>query len=403
MRAALPLLLHDVTEATPTPLHCPHFGRCGGCSQLDIDIGQQLQAKRTRAIERLGASLGDVEPVIAPPPRTPRHDRTSILYPAQQQNGKLQLGIYRAGTHQIEPITDCRIQHKALTRLAVRAGDVMRELRLPAYDEAAHSGLLRAFRARVMPGTGELLLGVVVTRRDFADREQLATLLWQAASGMRDDQGRPITPVGVVINHNPERGNALLGPTTIVQHGRGWQRDRVGDLSLRVSFASFYQQNRYAEPILFAPAMAMLGDVTGLRVVDGYGGVGAFALRLLGAGAGEVTIVESSASACEDARHNLRDSAFDNAAVREQPFGSAPLPDCDLLVVDPPRAGLMEQGAAAVLAAAPPRVLLVSCALDSLARDLERLTAAYRPTALRLCDLFPHTEHIEALTLLERR
>ena len=89
--------------------------------------------------------------------------------------------------------------------------------------------------------------------------------------------------------------------------------------------------------------------------------------------------------------------------MREQPFGSQPLPACDLLVVDPPRAGLLATGAAAILAAAPPRVLLVSCSLDSLARDLAALTPSYRVTASRLCDLFPHTEHVEALTLLERR
>ncbi|MBL8751260.1 MAG: 23S rRNA (uracil(1939)-C(5))-methyltransferase RlmD, partial [Planctomycetes bacterium] len=76
---------------------------------------------------------------------------------------------------------------------------------------------------------------------------------------------------------------------------------------------------------------------------------------------------------------------------------------CDVMVLDPPRAGLQAVGTAAVLAAAPPRVLLVSCSLESLARDLAALGAAYRVTALRLCDLFPHTEHVDALTLLERR
>ena len=151
------------------------------------------------------------------------------------------------------------------------------------------------------------------------------------------------------------------------------------------------------------PALAMLGCVNGLRIVDGYGGVGAFALRLLRAGAAHAIIVESSGTACEDARQNLRANGFSNGEVREQPFGSEPLPACDLLVVDPPRAGLMAAGTAAVLAAAPPRVLLVSCALESLARDLAALDRGYRVVELRLCDLFPHTEHIEALTLLERR
>ena len=79
-----------------------------------------------------------------------------------------------------------------------------------------------------------------------------------------------------------------------------------------------------------------------------------------------------------------------------------PLPACDLMIVDPPRAGLQEIGAKAVIKNAAPRVLLVSCSQESLARDLVWFTPHYRVTAMRLCDLFPHTEHIETITMLER-
>jgi len=387
-------------------LHCPHFGRCGGCTLLDVPIAEQLATKRQRASELLAPFLDGTTIEFALPPRTPRHDRTSILYPVQLHQRELTLGIYRRGSHVVEPIEDCRIQHKALTRLAVRAGEVMRALHLPVYNETTHKGFVRAFRARVMPGTNELLAGVVTTNLEFSERDRLGAELWRAANDLRDEQGRPLVLVGIVLNHNPEPGNVLLGPVTKALRGEPHQTDRVagGSLQLRVSFTSFYQQNRHADAILFRPAMAMLGDVTGLRVVDGYGGVGAFALRVLHAGAAHATIVESSPSACADARHNLAANGFaDRGEVREQAFGSEPLPPGDLAVLDPPRAGLMERGAAAVLAAAPPRVLLVSCALESLARDLAALTAAYRVRAVRLCDLFPHTEHVEALTLLERR
>jgi 23S rRNA (uracil1939-C5)-methyltransferase len=390
--------------AADIPLHCPYFRRCGGCSLLDVPIREQLARKQARARELLLPFLGGAEPAIDLPPRTPRHDRTSILYPARLQDGRLELGIYRTGTHDVEPISDCRIQHKALTALAVRAAEVMRELNLPVYDETTHRGLVRAFRARVMPGTNELLAGAVVTRPLFSESEKLGRRLSEAANGLKDDQGRPVRCVGVVTNVNAEPGNALLGRQTEALRGQTFQTDEVAGLRLRVSFASFYQQNRYADVILFRPALAMLGDVAGQRIVDGYGGVGAFGLRLLRAGAAHTTIVESSPDACADARENLAGNGFAAAGeVREQAFGSEPLPACDLMVLDPPRAGLMAQGAAAVLASAPQRVLLVSCALESLARDLAALTGRYRVAALRLCDLFPHTEHVEAVTLLERR
>lgn len=390
-------------RATETTLHCPHFGPCGGCTLLDQPIGTQLLHKQQQARELLQPFLGAVDPVVSLPPRTPRHDRTSILYPAQLHRRELRLGIYRRGTHEILPITDCRIQHKTLTRLAVQAGDVLRDLHLPVYNETTGRGLVRAFRARITPGTNQLLLGVIATSARFSEREQLGKSLAEIGTGLRDEQGRPLQLAGVVLNVNDAPGNALLGSTTIALRGQTFQTDAAAGLTFQVSFTSFYQQNRHAGAILFEPALAMIGDAKGLRIVDGYGGVGAFALRLLRAGALHAIIVESSGTACEDARQNLRANGLHNGEVREQPFGSEALPACDLLVADPPRAGLMATGSAAVLAAAPPRVLLVSCALESLARDLAALDRDYRVVALRLCDLFPHTEHIEALTLLERR
>ena len=383
--------------------HCSHFGRCGGCSLLDVPIATQLANKQARAAALLAEHLDGRAPEISLPPRPPRHDRISILYPVQPRGRGKALGIYRAGTHQVEAIHDCRIQHKALTRFGVRAGEVLARSPVPAYDETNGTGVLRAVRARVMPGTGELLVGAVATTSRFAHRDALIAALADAASDLRDDQGRPLQLVGTLLNVNERPGNALLGDKTIALFGQPWQHDRVGDLALRVHFESFYQQHRHTEAVLFRPALELLGDVAGLHIVDGYGGVGTFALRLLRAGAAHVTLIESAPTAAADARWNLAENGFDERSeVRAQPFGQSPLPACDLVVADPPRKGLGADGADAILAAAPPRVLLVSCALEALQRDLDALATAYRVTALRLCDLFPHTEHIEALTLLER-
>lgn len=367
-----------------------------------MPIADQLAQKRQRAHTLLAPFLGAVDIATTLPPRPPRHDRTTILYPVQLRDRELQLGIYRAGTHDIEPIRDCRIQHKTLTALAVRVGEMLRELRLSVWLQETGNGLVRAFRARVMGGTNELLVGLVVTREQFSERDRLDRELHALASGLRDEQGKPLHLVGTLLNVNDRPGNVLLGQRNVVLRGDAWQHDHVGGLRFRVSWNSFYQLNRHADAILFRPAMALLGDVQGRRVVDGYGGVGTFMLRLLRAGAAHVVSIESSPSACADARHNLRANSFGNGEVVEQPFGSQPLPACDLLVADPPRAGLLPHGAAAIVAASPPRVLLVSCSLESLARDLASLTPHYRVTACRLCDLFPHTDHIEVLTLLER-
>jgi 23S rRNA (uracil1939-C5)-methyltransferase len=381
--------------------HCSHFGDCGGCSLLDQSISAQIDAKTERARTLLEPFLRGQTPEITLPPRTPRHDRIAILYPVQPSGHNTTLGIYRRGTHQVEEIHDCRIQHKALTTLGVRAKEILNYANVAAYDESSGEGILRAIRARIMPGTNELMVGAITTTSKFIGRDKLVAALADAASDLRDDQGRPVKLVGAVLNINDRPGNALLGEQTISLQGDLWQHDRVGDLRIRVGFNSFYQLNRHAEAILYRPALKMIGDVKGLHIVDGYGGVGTFMLRLLRDGAEKVTLIESSPTACADARLNLRRNQFANGTVVEQPFGSGPIDKCDLLIVDPPRAGLQEIGAKAVIDNAAPRVLLVSCSLESLRRDLELLSPVYAVTAMRLCDLFPHTDHVETLTMLE--
>lgn len=386
------------------PLHCPHFGRCGGCSALDVPIAIQLERKLAALREAVGPWLDGVEPACPLPPRTPRHDRCQILYPVQPHPREgLDMGIYRTGTHEVEAIRDCRIQMKALTGFGARMLTECRKLQVTPYDEGTGQGLLRAIRARIVPGSRELLVGAVATKGSFAQRDALASAMWEAAHGQKDDQGRPCPLVGVAININGKPGNALLGDETRALLGRAHQVDTAGALRFRVSFASFYQQNRHTDAILYRPALAMLGDVAGMSVVDGYGGVGTFGLRLRAAGAKSVTIVENAPSSVADARHNVVDNGLDGVEVVDAPFETAEFDAPDVLVLDPTRAGLQEAGAARALAAAAGRLLLVSCALPALARDLQLLAGDYRITAMRVCDLFPHTAHMEVVTLLERR
>ncbi len=387
------------------PLHCPHFGICGGCSLLDRPIEAQLQGKLAALQAEVAGWLEGVAIECPQPPRTPRHDRTQILYPVQPHpHLALTMGIYRTGTHEVEEIADCRIQHRTLTALGPPVQKLFRKTGLSAYDETTGGGLVRAFHARIAAGTNQLLLGVVTTGSSFHSRDRIAEGLRELASGLRDEQGRPVELVGIVHNINRRPGNALLGDQNRPMWGEDHLLDRTpGGLSLRVTFGSFYQTNRHADAILYRPALAMLGDVRGLTVVDGYGGVGAFGLRLAAAGATRVTVVESHPLACADARHNAAANGMAGVGVVEAPFAEAAFDAPDVLVADPSRAGLQEAGAARVRAAAARRVLLVSCSQKALARDLGLLASDYRVTAMRLCDLFPHTEHVEVVTLLERR
>lgn len=384
---------------------CRHFGTCGGCTLLDVAIERQIEDKRARIRALLAPFLADQDVGLDPPPHLPLHTRTKLSWPIQRdRNRGLLLGMYERGTHRAVEIEECRIQDPALTKLAGRAAEVLRDSGIAPYDETRHEGFLRAFHARLVPGSGELLLGMTTRAGRFDGGTALADALLDAAHGLRDARGRRVRPVGVVRSILDDPGNALLGRRHVPLRGRDYQVDRVAGLSIRVGFGSFYQSHRNAETVLFRPALAMLGDVSGLRVVDAYGGVGTFGLRIARAGAASVVVVEASATACADARENARQNDLPAVSVVESPFADAELePGPDACVVDPPRKGLSDADLDRLRALRPGRILYVSCGPRALARDLAPLTdAGYAVRAARIADLFPHTEHVEVVCLLSR-
>jgi 23S rRNA (uracil1939-C5)-methyltransferase len=385
-------------------LHCRHFGVCGGCSLLDQPIQWQLHDKKEACEKRLQRFLGDVRIECAEPTWTPRHFRTRLLYPVRGDRDSLPIvGIYAFRSHELVRIEECRTQDEWLTAFGTAAEGVLREHRVRPYHASSGRGVVKAIAARLASGTGQVLAEIVTKPGAFPEGPLLAKGLQQAAAKL--PQGRKQrTLVGVVHGISDRDDDFLLGDRHVPLLGQDHVVDRRGDLHFRISAGSFYQVHADADQLLYAPAMAMCGDVRGKHVVDGYGGVGTFGLRLAKAGAARTTIIEESASACRDAEHNATQNGLQGVEVVHSPFGSTKLPvPIDLLVVDPPRAGLQGKAGSRILAAGPRRILYVSCSVDSLAKDLAELTGnGYRVTAIRLADLFPHTEHTELLVMLER-
>jgi 23S rRNA (uracil1939-C5)-methyltransferase len=370
-----------------------------------VSPAQQLAEKAARVRERTGPWLGDVEPEWEVAARSARFYRTKLLYPAQPTpEGGIALGLYARGTHDIERILECQVQHPALTELGRRTEEILGELGLRAWNERELRGDVRALHARITPDTGEILIGVVTREGELRESDVLARRLWSAACELPAARGPRPRPVGIVRNLNESAGNALLGPRSVTLAGTAYQEDLQDGLRFRIGFGSFYQLHREASRVLYRPALALCGDVGGARVIDGYGGIGTFGLRLAAAGAADVCIVEANAAACADAEHNARQNALERVRVERAPFATASFAARpELMLVDPPRAGLMPAGVARVLAAEPERLLHVACSDASLARDLAGLAAGgYRVRAMRVLDLFPFTEHVEVLTLLTR-
>jgi len=385
-------------------LRCRHFGTCGGCSLLDQPIAWQLHDKIETCTRLLAPFLGENKIECAEPTWTPRHFRTRLLYPVRADRDSLSIvGIYAFRSHELVRIEECRTQDLWLTAFGRAAEDVLRELRLRPFRPDSGQGTVKALWARLASGTGQVLAGVVTRPGTFPQGPDLATALQDAATKVHAGNERRQL-VGVVHSISDRDDEFLLGDRHVPLRGQDHVIDRRDGLTFKISAGSFYQVHADAHELLYRPALKMCGDVRGKHVVDGYGGVGAFGLRFAKAGAASVTIVEDNAAACRDAEHNVKANELKNVTVVRAPFAGAKLPtEPDLLVVDPPRTGLQAQGVARVLAARPRRILHVACAAEALAHDLAQLTSSgYRVVTVRMCDLFPHSEHVELLALLER-
>ncbi len=400
---APPGLVHfaRARPGTAAPVFCPHFGPCGGCQLLDISYREELDRKEGafRALVAASPALAraDLLPILGA--RHPLFWRTSLKIPIARQAGRVVCGFFEPGSHRVVDLSTCVVQQPRLVELVLHARELVRRLRVPVYDETTHRGVLRHLLARVASGTEEMLAGLVVREQGNERVRRLALRLWERCT----EAGL----VGVVENVNSERTNVVVGSRVHRLAGQTTLLEQADGLVLRTTLSSFAQDNSEQASVQYAEIGRALGAVDGRRVVELYAGYGPIGLRLARNGA-QVLAVERNAAAVrqgvEAARLNGLEARIRFLATdAESALADPGTGDADAVVVDPPRRGLTPGVIEQLLAAKVPVLLYVSCNPKTLVRDLERLVPTFAVRCLRLVDLFPRTEHVEAVALLERR
>ena len=395
--------------ATREPVFCPHFGRCGGCQLLDLDYGAEVADKTRRFAALLGAqpALAGAELLPTLAAASPLFYRTALKVPFGRSRHGPVCGFFRAGSHEIVDLSVCAIQHPLLTELLVATRRLAVKMRVPIYDEERHTGLLRHLLARVAPGTGKALAGLVVTEPGTPAARFLAKALFAEFS--------PRGLVGVVENVNSRQTSAVVGSHTLPIIGMPFLLEEQDGLRTRASITSFVQANSAQASVLYAETLRLLGgprpeapgELSGWHVADLFAGHGPIALRLARAGA-RVTAIERNAAAVRDGIAAARDNSLADrvrflAADALQGLHELDAQGLDALVVDPPRRGLDPELVGALGALRFARMVYVSCEPDTLVRDLRELAESFEVSAVRPVDLFPRTEHLEVVALLERR
>ncbi len=372
---------------------CPHAGKCGGCSWQSLAYERQLAWKERivrDALERVGkVQEPPVLPILGSPQAWGYRNKMEFAFGTSEDGGRT-LGLRERGSRNIVEVTGCLLQ----TPLTLRVLAAVRELA---------NGPFRALPLRFLvvrePGAGGCFVEVIAGPGCDAE-----------AGGRFAATLRAVLPevTGFVLSERAAPSDVAYGERTLYADGR--LEEQVGPVRLDLGHNAFFQVNTSAATLLYAEA-ARFAALEGQNPVlwDVYSGVGSIGLYLAHAVPGlRVVAVEEMPGAVRCARKNAkalgvkdyRVESGDAKSVLGRLLKLGPKPD--VVVVDPPRAGIDARVAQQLVEAAPQRIVYVSCNPATLARDVARLAPAFALKAARPVDLFPQTPHVETVALLER-
>jgi 23S rRNA (uracil1939-C5)-methyltransferase len=388
---------------------CAHFGSCGGCDLQHLSYPEQLAGKRERLDSLLRASLGDAAPEVRPlvgmpgsdPQGMPWHFRrkASFVFAPAAGRHPLVMGHYARGSKTVIPIEQCPVHSARANRLAFALRDHLARAGLSAHGGRGDRGILRHVVIRTTHDDREAIVVLVVTRNDGSLRAPLRAFL-----------ASPDRPDGLFVNVHDRPGPYLWGDQTIRIDGRARVRETRLGTSFLVSPTAFFQTNPDAAAVLVDEVLSALPPVTEAgRVLDLYAGAGLFAIPIAARGH-VVTAVEENPDAVRDGEVNARLNRIPSARLRfvrarvEAAIGRSGRARPAVVILDPPRPGCPTAVLAGVFGElAPPRAIYVSCNPGALAADLPSIVGhGYRPARVQPVDMFPHTEHIEAVVVLDR-
>ncbi|MBC2888497.1 23S rRNA (uracil(1939)-C(5))-methyltransferase RlmD [Gordonibacter massiliensis (ex Traore et al. 2017)] len=417
-------------DGAPT---CPHARACGACQHVNEPYAAQLARKDARVAELFGGIDGaELRPILGMD--DPYRYRNKVVSPyapgkklaaapsagkaakgkgsrgdrardardrraAGRPRHEILCGMYAAHSHRIVPTDECLVENEEAKRVILAIRSLMPRFGMEPYREDAGSGFLRHAVVRVGHTSGEMLVTLVTNGREFPGSRAFCRELVKRCPGVTT----------IVQNVNERQTNVILGEREQTLYGPGFILDQLCGLSFRISSQSFYQVNAVQTEVLYRQAVELAGFTGTERAVDAYCGTGTIGLVAAKHGAAQVTGVDSVASAVRDARENARHNGVENARFVVDDAGAfmrkaaAEGERPDVVLMDPPRAGSSEEFLESLAACAPMRVVYISCNPETQARDVRHLERrGYRLRVLQPVDMFPHTDHIETIALLQR-
>lgn len=408
----------ELSKVREVPM-CQHFGVCGGCKWQNLPYEEQLKAKQKQVhdqLKRIGKiELPEFMPILGSVKTKEYRNKLEFGFSNKRWMTKEEINDERleikdknaVGFHitgafdKILPIEKCWLMDDLHNKIRNEIRDYALEHDLSFFDLRAQTGLLRDLIIR-NSNTGEWMVIMQFHYNQEKDDELAKALLQHIA-----DKFPEITSLMYVDN---QKCNDTIGDLDILTFkGNDYIYETMEDLKFKVGPKSFYQTNTEQAYHLYSVARKFAGLTGNELVYDLYTGTGTIA-NFVAKEAKQVIGIEYVPEAIEDAKINSEVNNISNTL-----FYAGDMKDIlndefiaehgkpDVIITDPPRAGMHQDVIQTILKACPKRIVYVSCNPATQARDLADLDCQYKVTAVQPVDMFPHTPHVENVVLLERR
>lgn len=414
---AVAVKFHEKSPLRTEPF-CSHFGVCGGCKWQCLSYEEQLKYKQKQVFDNL-TRIGKVElpefrPILGSEKTRFYRNKLEFTFSNKRwlteeevkQDVKYDqmnaVGFHIPGAFdKVLAIDKCWLQDDISNQIRNAVRDYAYAHNFPFFDLRTQEGLLRNIMIRTS-STGELMVVLQCKVTDDEGRRKMEEILQFMA-----DSFPQITSLMYVINN---KCNDTIGDLDVeVFKGNDHIFEEMEGLRFKVGPKSFYQTNSEQAYNLYKVAREFAGLTGNELVYDLYTGTGTIA-NFVARQAHKVVGIEYVPEAIEDAKVNSALNGIDNTLFYAGDMKDILTNDFiaehgrpDVIITDPPRAGMHNDVIDVILAAEPKRIVYVSCNPATQARDLQLLDGKYKVTAVQPVDMFPHTHHVENVVQLERR
>jgi 23S rRNA (uracil-5-)-methyltransferase RumA len=406
-----------VRLVTPSPMRvtpfCPHFGICGGCDWQHLPYEKQLEVKQQQVVDQLTRighlNLPEISPILGSPKTQFYRNKLDFAFSDHRwvltgeniedikDDDWNAVGFHISGFFdKILDIKECHLQREPSDSIRLFIKDYAIKNKIPFFNLREQTGLMRGLIIRCV-STNEVMVTVIFA---YDDKKVIKALLNSLC-----EQFPQITSLNYIVN--TKKNDSITDLEYVNFYGKDYVYEQMEDLKFKIGPKSFFQTNSEQVHRLYS-VVRDFANLTGKETVyDLYTGTGTIA-QFLSKKAKKVVGIEYVQEAIDDANvnakiNNISNCSFYAGDMKEvlntqfiEENGSP-----DVIILDPPRAGIHPSVADVILKAMPPKIVYVSCNPASQARDLAILCTKYKITAVQPVDMFPHTRHVENVVSLQ--